>query len=189
MTTNANDGTCTSCLNGDHVRHVKALAGICVGCACEWRPPSERLELPIPPTRLYGIPDAEQLYRSAAEAYECQIEPHLATGLLNPDSHDIIEEHNVVPNREHLPSAEAALERVTEHVANSMVDEHGFEAFEQACRAPDVIAAMDHVLHTFAREVNYWMADTVVATHKITWDADGNPHIDGSPLYRKVADA
>jgi hypothetical protein len=33
------------------------------------------------------------------------------------------------------------------------------------------------------------MADTVEGTHTITWDPDGNPLLDGQPLYRSVANS
>ena len=48
------------------------------------------------------------------------------------------------------------------------------------------IACFQKALDLWASKVPYWMADQHVASHWITWDADGNPLIDGQRIYTEV---
>ena len=88
------------------------------------------------------------------------------------------------PVADHLPSVDWIIETVLENVAEEgLLDEHGFEDFENACFADDVKAAAEAFRESVASKVKYRMADTLVATHEVTWDDNGDPLIDGEPLY------
>lgn len=139
-----------------------------------------------PPDRLYGQPFSEHLWPSIVEVYEHQIEGDLEGfgALVDHEAHATIEEHTVVPSRDHLPSPHSLLEYISEWVAdNGEVDEYWHESLDGHSADPDVVAATEALLQLLASKVTYWMADKVVATHTITWDETG-PLVNGEPLYQ-----
>lgn len=132
--------------------------------------------------RLYGQDGAEELYSDLGDAYESDIEQCAP----DPDpceceSHEILE-WTVHPPRYHLQTAESILVRVVGDLDEWTESDDWSEAIEQ----PDVLAAMDAVLDLMASKVTYRMADRLVATHQITWDAKGEPLVNGEPMYLTV---
>lgn len=131
------------------------------------------------PSRLFGVPHAETLYTSVADAYECQVEPWA-------DDHDrrprIIEEWTVCEPISHLPSAASIAEQVFENACDDAPDGY-FDAGAHVWREDDVQAAAEALRQAIAGHITYRVADTRVAEHQITWDEQGEPLVDGEPMY------
>ena len=130
--------------------------------------------------RLYGAPDAEILYDDWADAADA------ALGWCDPSNGDpvTIEEWTVHPPSYHLPSAARVVEWVDEQVVlDGEISEPVYDDWESASTHPDVIAAFQAALDVMASKVSGRMANEKVATHEVTWDADGNPLLDGEPLH------
>lgn len=127
--------------------------------------------------RLFGVPDAENLHFDLADAYEAQIAPWV-------DEHDQrgwqIEEWTVHPPRDHFPTVDHVIEHIVEWVADCGETDEGFDEhlYAEADRA-----AVEAMLQAWADRITYRMADERVATHEITWDDDGEPLVDGVPMY------
>jgi len=133
--------------------------------------------------RLYGAPGAESLYFELSTAYE-HAESDFADDEPKPDV--VIEEWTIGPVRPPA-AADTVIEWLVERACDDdMCDEGLCESWEIAGSQSEVVAAFQAALDLFASKTTYRMADTLVATHAITHDADGNPMLDGEPLYRPV---
>jgi hypothetical protein len=140
------------------------------------------------PERLYGLRGAETMHSTPAEVYESRIEPYC-------DEHDmrpwIIEEwtkeSTVDVARRWFLSSEA----VIEHIIDCFMDEYGAEGdvgVEKAESDPEALKLADALITHLADMVRWRRADKKVAEHTVTWDADGEPLLDGEPMYRQAAD-
>lgn len=129
--------------------------------------------------RLWGIPDAVDMYFDAAAAYEAEIDPYA-------DEHDrrprVLEEWTVTDPVSHFPAADWITEWIAESACEG-ITEHGHDAVMDLANHPDVLAAAEALRQVMAKHLTYRMADTLVAEHTVTWDADGNPLLDGERIY------
>jgi hypothetical protein len=133
--------------------------------------------------RLYGVPDAESLYDDLGSAYERQIEDYV-------DDHDrrprVLVEWTVHPPKHHLPHASTIVEWLAERAAeDGGIDEGYSDHIDAIMRAPEVLVAADALLDAIAARITYRMAHEKVAEHVITWDAEGEPLVDGTPMYAR----
>lgn len=137
--------------------------------------------------RLYGLPYAESMDFDPATVYE-RAEADVAFYTDNGPMPDIvIEEWTVHPASDHLPHIGRLIDWLVEWVAeNGEIDEDAFECWESAGRCEDVTLAFAEAMALLASKVTYRMADKHVATHTVTHDADGNPLLDGEPLYHEA---
>ena len=135
------------------------------------------------PDRLFGIPGAEQLHLDLVSCYESDVDPWVDEPEHAPK---VIEEWTVRPVVDHVPKAEVIIDEILEWIGEAgELDEYGFEAFSDACHGDDVKEAVEAVRVLIGSKVRYRMAEKLVAEHKVTWTADGEPLIDGEPLYVK----
>lgn len=134
------------------------------------------------PDRLYGVPGAEALYRDIAEAYESQIEPFC-------DDHEgtrIIEEWTVLPAGSTFRSPADIVDWLCEDAADDAPD-GWYDCIEHLDHDPVVLAAAEALRAALIeRATPYWIADRRVAEHTITWDAEGEPLVNGEPMYVKA---
>jgi hypothetical protein len=132
--------------------------------------------------RLYGLPHAEHLERDIATVYEGEIEPRW-----DPDDRPdsvTVEEWTVHPPIEHLPPVDTLLEWAADWASdNADLDTTGDEQLRDATQPPAVAAAFRHALAVWADHITYRMAKDHVATHTITWDPNGEPLVNGAPMY------
>jgi hypothetical protein len=133
--------------------------------------------------RLYGVPGAEVLHLDPAAVYESAIDPWV-------DEHDRrpweIEEWTVAEKIDRLMRTVDIVERVVEWtVDDTCPDEQACEDIERAGRDPEVVAAFESARQVMASKLNYEYADKRVATHTVTWDDQGEPLLDGEPMYVK----
>lgn len=136
------------------------------------------------PTRLFGIPGAERLHLSLQDCYESDIDPWHD----EPDHQPkMIEEWTVAPKRAHLPDASCVVDDIVERCADGYeLDEYAVDEIENIGKRDDVKAAADALLDLIASKITYRMAEKLVAEHKVTWTEEGDPLIDGEPLYVKA---
>jgi hypothetical protein len=130
--------------------------------------------------RLYGLPEAERLHFEIAEVWETDIEPYLDS--FTRTDWWVVEEWTVCDPRSHLPSAERVVDYILEQLEE--LDEYCYEAFDNASSK----AEMEVVLAAWASRVTYRMAQSHVATHRITLvdvpdEAEPQPFLNGEPLY------
>lgn len=128
---------------------------------------------------LYGLVSAEHLYTDPATVWESEVEP------FGPHADSIvIEEWTVAPQRNHLPDADDVLEHIHETACDRMETDEGWcDHMQAAVKKPDVVAATEALLDLIASKNQYLMADQLVATHVLTFDAKGEPLYDGEPMY------
>jgi hypothetical protein len=129
---------------------------------------------------LYGLHGAETLFLTAADVYETYIEP--AEDPANRDTSWVIEEWSSHPPTQHLPPADWVLETVVE-----WIDDDGevtdCDDWDDAARHPEVVAACQAMLNLMASKVSYRMADQHLRDLTVTWDENGEPLLDGEPMY------
>lgn len=136
------------------------------------------------PERLFGIPGAEVLYLDLASAYEAEIDPWVDELEHRPT---VLEEWTVAPPANHLPPAERLLDWLVEWVAdNGDVAEGYYDELENVVGNAEVLSAAEEFRDAVARRMTFRMADRLVAEHPVTWDATGNPLVDGERLYHRA---
>lgn len=134
------------------------------------------------PERLYGVPHAEALWDDPAAVYEQDIEPYSDGDERQPR---IIEEWTVHPPDYHFPSADRLVEWLVEWAADQgELDWDGAERLEKQAEHVTVTDAAENLLAALAARITYRMADRKVAEHIVTWSPEGEPLLDGFPLYR-----
>jgi len=131
---------------------------------------------PMSDERLYGVPHAEWMQDDPAETYENAIEDGFGVPM-------VIEEWTVRPPSADLPHLDTVLDWVAEMACEDAGGEGYDDAWDAATKRPDVREAMRAALELIASHVGFKMADTLVATHTVTWDADGEPLFNGEPMY------
>jgi hypothetical protein len=133
---------------------------------------------------LFGLPGAEHMRNDEVDVYEADIDGR-TTG--NPEEVWIIEEWTCGSVRFGSNTAECMAEDAGEKLCDDLeFDEDGADAIGRAAAHPDVVAAFQEALDLLAKKVNYRMADKKVADHRVTFDADDEPLLDGEPMYRTV---
>lgn len=130
-----------------------------------------------PIDRLYGLPGEEEMDAHLADTAE-RVWDH-AYDQPGPGS-ATIEEWDVHPPIDHLPTASLITEWIAEWVydVGEVVD--GFEVPQDD---PDAIAKAEELRTTLASKIGWRMARRRVAQHVVEWDGDGSePTVDGRPL-------
>lgn len=158
--------------DGYHVEFCKGF---------EVNDPANRVRRVAPPERLYGLPGAEYMDTDPASVYESYIEPYDKP---EPGARIEIEEWSVHPSRYHLPSAPAVIEWLEEwvHENGEIVGD-----FEVSFDTPSLRWAAETLLNGAAREITWRMANEKLASHWVTWDEDGDPLLDGEPMYQALS--
>ena len=135
------------------------------------------------PPMLYGIPGAEELHDDPAACFEADIEPWWEDGDHMVDAWEI-QEWTSHPPRHHLPTIDWIIDHVAEWLADDgEITEQGMDNWERCARDADVVAALDVWLDRWASKVGYLCADRHVRTLTVTRGPDGQPLLDGDPLY------
>lgn len=130
---------------------------------------------------LYSLPGAERAFDSPQACYEAEIDG-------DEDAHDrtwTIEQWTIAPASRDLPSAEHAIEWVTELAAEETTED-GAQDWEQAGKRDDVKAAFGSALGLLAKHVNYRLCDKLVGTMVVTWDENREPLLDSKPIFGKA---
>lgn len=131
--------------------------------------------------RLYGLPGADCMFSELADCYEVDIEPWVDGQHRHPW---IIEEWTVHPPRHHLPTRDDLLVWIDEWACDMGEVGDGWpEHFGEVMDHPRVKEAAGQLLDAIASHITYRMADQLVRTITIMWDADGSPLADGARLY------
>lgn len=136
--------------------------------------------------RLYGLPESEDLYFDPASVYESECEPFIDPIEEREAGRSFtIEEWTVHPPQEHLPKVGHVLDFIAEWPDEwGEVSEGYSEHLGKAMDNDDVRAAVQALIDVIASKVTYRMAAEQVATHKVTWDDEGEPLLDGERMYR-----
>jgi hypothetical protein len=129
--------------------------------------------------RLFCLPGSGHMGDDPAAVYESW-----ATDGVDRSKPLTIEEWDVHPPSFHLPSADSTAEWAAEWAEDNEWDDDGRALWHEASGSPDVVAAFQAALDLLASKIGWRMADKLIATHAVTWDADGNPRYDGEPMYR-----
>lgn len=135
-------------------------------------------------SRLYGISDAEYLHTTPESCYETEIETYLYGEhpelCLHPPIE--IEEWDVHPPEYHMPNADRLLEWIEEYSYDygEIMGE-----FELPTSDPEVKKMAENLLFTIANKTWWRMARHKLGSLWVTWDEEGNPLLDGKPMYVK----
>ena len=130
--------------------------------------------------RLFGRPHSEVFYPTIADVWETEIEGSgPEDGLAFT-----VEEWTVIDPSAHLPSVHLVTEYIVEMAGDDQGLEGSYDAFEQAAKRQEPQALLASALAVIAKGVAYHQADTKVAEHTISV-VDGEPYLNGEPLYQK----
>jgi len=136
---------------------------------------------------LYGVPGAEELHDTPTDCFEADIDPWWDADE-EADTEWFIEEWTSLPARHNLPTTDWIIEQAVEWVAeNGEITEYAIDAWENAAKHPGVVAAVDAWFDLWASKVGYLMADDHVRTLTVTRGPDGQPLLDGQPMYQPAA--
>ena len=136
-------------------------------------------------TRLYGIPGAEYMSTTPEAVYEEIIDDMFdiaAESELHLQPPVEIEEWDVHEPEYHMPAADAILEWIEEWTYDNgelMGD------FELPISDPEVKKAAETLLTTIASKTWFRMARNKLGSLWVTWNEEGNPLLDGKPMYVK----
>lgn len=136
--------------------------------------------------RLYGLDGAEYLHTTPESCYESDVEDYYYDDCDQSELHlqppVEIEEWDVHPPEYHMPNADRLLEWIEEWTYDNgelMGD------FELPIHEPTVKGAADILLATIANYTGFRMARNKLRSRWVTWDEEGNPLLDGNPMYVK----
>lgn len=133
--------------------------------------------------RLYGLQGAEELHGTPEEVYELEIDPNYEP---NPDQRVEIEEFDIHPPRYHLPDVERLLEWIAEWTEEMGEVSEGFNIDSVITKA-EVKSAAEVLLDSIAERITYRMANNHLRSLWVTWDAKGEPMLDGEPMYTTLS--
>ncbi len=139
---------------------------------------------------LFGVPDAEVLYDSIAEVYESEFEPFFdAIEERDGGRHVTITEQGSRYATDGVPEPWRIIEWIvdTYDYDDMAPDDDGWTG--RAIMADPAVKAAAQALYDAAcAAVTYrWADGVIVATHRITWDDDGEPCVNGEPMYRPAS--
>lgn len=131
-----------------------------------------------PTDRLYGLPGAERCWSDPATVWESDIEPCLDADNLGPWT---IVERAVLDPLHQVRSADLIVNDLHEWFCG----EYGAEdcPLEGIENDPEVLAAAENLRRVFASKVTWRWAGELVAEHTLEL-VDGEPFLDGEPLYQ-----
>lgn len=138
------------------------------------------------PTRMFGLPGAETVYRDVATVWETELEPYLVF-LMNPADWDQeILEFDVLDPKDPFRRADLIVEDIVEWAMDSGEVCEGWPGNldVELHKDPDVLAVAEKLRDVMASKVRFDHAGDVVARHRLTLDDQHRPHLDGQPLYR-----
>ena len=131
---------------------------------------------------LYGIPEGEDMELDPASVYEREYEPYREEGDNRPR---YIEEWSSTDASTWLMHTDWIIEHVVE-LSGEELGEGGHPQLEAAGKDPDVIAAFEAARALMASKITYLMANKKLRTLTVTWDEEGQPLLDGEPMYVKA---
>jgi hypothetical protein len=136
--------------------------------------------------RLYGLRRDEYLQTDPAVVYERWLDDRYEAPGPDETPLEIIEWSCVDLNTQ-ITAADYILERIAEDIGDECGYGEAGEAASKACHHPDVVEACEAMRAEIAAKFTGWLtADSELRTLIVTWDADGEPLLDGEPMYRKV---
>jgi len=141
---------------------------------------------------LYGFDGDEYLENSPEAVYEAWADDHdydppnmLMPDWGRPDSLEIIE-WSSNPGDEFLPSADRVLDWMAETYGDECCYDEAADQIMRAASEPDVIELLEQARRLMLSKIRFRFADTVRRQLTVTWDDNGEPLLDGEPMYRKV---
>jgi hypothetical protein len=136
-------------------------------------------------TRLYGFEYDEYLQTDPVTVYENWWDDNDHDD--KPESLEIVEWSTVDLNTQITP-AHLILERLAENIGDEFGYGEAGEAADKACQHPEVIEACERLRSTIAAHFTGWFAaDKKLRVLTVTWDDNGQPLLDGEPMYVKAA--
>lgn len=135
--------------------------------------------------RLWGTPGAEYMQSDAAAAYETEIDPWVDEEDRRPR---VLEEWTVESDEDILRRVRDA-DTIIDSIHEAFCDDYGAETdpLEGIEKDPEALAAAEALRRVIAKKATGWRwAKEKIADHLITWDAAGEPLLDGEPLYVPV---
>lgn len=139
---------------------------------------------------LFGVPDAEVLYDSIAEVYESEFEPFF-DGVEERDAsrHMTVEEQGSRYATDGVPEPWRIIEWIVDtYDDGDMAPDDDGRTGRKIAESLAVKAAAQALYDAACAAVSYrWADGVIVATHRITWDANGDPLVDGEPMYRPAS--
>jgi hypothetical protein len=141
---------------------------------------------------LYGFEGDEYLDYDPAAVYERWANDHdydppnmLMADWGRPEKLEIIE-WSSNSGDEFMPSAARIAEWASEVYCDDAMFEDPGDQMGKAASAPDVIEAFEAARQLMLSKVAFRFADRELRKLTVTWDAEGQPLLDGEPMYRKV---
>ena len=139
--------------------------------------------------RLYGFRHDEYLHTDPAVVYERWLDDRYEPPTADETPLAIIE-WSVVDLNTQITSADWILERIAEDIGDECGYGEAGEAASKACTHPDVVAACEAMRAEIAAKFTGWLtADRELDILQVTWDANGEPLLDGEPMYRRVQES
>jgi hypothetical protein len=135
------------------------------------------------PEFLYSLGGGELAYSDPADVYEHEIATH---DDLRPRI--VIEKWTAVTAHRYLPRVDDTIERAVEYGADDMGVDGAADAWDDAGKVPEVVAAFRAALDLLASHVHYSMCGEKVGEYVLTFDADGEPLLDGEPMCKRHGD-
>lgn len=129
--------------------------------------------------RLYGLPNAEFMERDLDAIVENWID------VWSEAEPFVIEEWSCTNASAVLPIASDLTTYIIERWCDETTEDC-YESWENASQHADALSAFQAALDLLGSKVTYRMADRKLKDHHITFDADGEPLDDGTPVYSKA---
>ena len=137
----------------------------------------------VTPDFLYGEPGDEYMDDDPAGVYERWEIWHDASDPEDRVPFEI-EEWTSVPLSNFLPSAKAIIEWVLEVTAEEEVSEDAWDHLKGLEEVPEILAAFEKARDVLGSKITGWrQAGKLIRTLKVTWDENGEPLLDGQPMY------
>jgi hypothetical protein len=137
--------------------------------------------------KFYGLPGAERMEDDPAYVYESEIDPMVDDGDEEGMSWEI-EEWSAESISSELPRPGWLLETIHERICDDLCwDECPLDWFDNH---PDAVAAEKDFLAALAALIDkrgIRQAKKRLRTLIVTWDENGEPLLDGEPMYRASA--
>lgn len=133
------------------------------------------------PERIYGRPDDECLWDDPETVYETWADEWCEGASRVP--FDIVE-WSVLPNRSLLPSVDSVVEDLLQRVADDLPSGDAYHYWESAGNDPVVRSLLERALRRLSSVVGYSVADHEIRRLRVTWDDQGQPLLDGKPMYQ-----
>lgn len=136
---------------------------------------------------LYGLDGDEYMCDSPAEVYEGRECDYCFEDLPVDQWEPMkIEEWTSLPLGHFVPSAARMIENLLERLMDGDVSEEAFDRIGDLDEDPEVLAAFEAARAALASKLGGWrQAQKLVRTLTVTWGENGEPLLDGEPMYVK----